>query len=259
MEYEEITLERVSRLPMPSPLPPSGGCCQGQSLSFVPAHGSLLPPSPPVTLPGAGRQRAAGGRPDSPPLLLPRATPGWASASQVAPTTHTLATTHPSSSPRSFLEGLRPRMAASGGERGWGSECWSPLKGGPWWQKLLAQAHLAAPRVNDSILFVNEVDVREVTHSAAVEALKEAGSIVRLYVMRRKPPAEKLMEIKLIKGPKGSNLSHLPTPPAQPVPSPLPRPKACSPGTRAPTSVLPLSRSWLQHRGGCREPAHPWR
>lgn len=54
-------------------------------------------------------------------------------------------------------------------------------------------------RVNDSILFVNEVDVREVTHSAAVEALKEAGSIVRLYVMRRKPPAEKLMEIKLIK------------------------------------------------------------
>lgn len=51
---------------------------------------------------------------------------------------------------------------------------------------------------------MNEVDVREVTHSAAVEALKEAGSIVRLYVMRRKPPAEKVMEIKLIKGPKGS-------------------------------------------------------
>ncbi|XP_022380255.1 disks large homolog 4 isoform X8 [Enhydra lutris kenyoni] len=62
-------------------------------------------------------------------------------------------------------------------------------------------------RVNDSILFVNEVDVREVTHSAAVEALKEAGSIVRLYVMRRKPPAEKLVEIKLIKGPKGLGFS----------------------------------------------------
>uniref|UniRef100_H0WPS3 Discs large MAGUK scaffold protein 4 n=1 Tax=Otolemur garnettii TaxID=30611 RepID=H0WPS3_OTOGA len=62
-------------------------------------------------------------------------------------------------------------------------------------------------RVNDSILFVNEVDVREVTHSAAVEALKEAGSIVRLYVMRRKPPAEKVMEIKLIKGPKGLGFS----------------------------------------------------
>lgn len=57
------------------------------------------------------------------------------------------------------------------------------------------------------------MDVREVTHSAAVEALKEAGSIVRLYVMRRKPPAEKLMEIKLIKGPKGNNPV---SPPAHP-------------------------------------------
>uniref|UniRef100_A0A3B3QFE5 Discs large MAGUK scaffold protein 4 n=1 Tax=Paramormyrops kingsleyae TaxID=1676925 RepID=A0A3B3QFE5_9TELE len=62
-------------------------------------------------------------------------------------------------------------------------------------------------RVNDSILFVNEVDVREVTHSQAVEALKEAGAIVRLYVMRRKPPAEKITEIKLIKGPKGLGFS----------------------------------------------------
>uniref|UniRef100_A0A8D0LBV4 Discs large MAGUK scaffold protein 4 n=1 Tax=Sphenodon punctatus TaxID=8508 RepID=A0A8D0LBV4_SPHPU len=62
-------------------------------------------------------------------------------------------------------------------------------------------------RVNDSILFVNDVDVREVTHSTAVEALKEAGSIVRLYVMRRKPVAEKMMEIKLIKGPKGLGFS----------------------------------------------------
>uniref|UniRef100_A0A8D2LCS4 Discs large MAGUK scaffold protein 4 n=1 Tax=Varanus komodoensis TaxID=61221 RepID=A0A8D2LCS4_VARKO len=62
-------------------------------------------------------------------------------------------------------------------------------------------------RVNDSILFVNDVDVREVTHSTAVEALKEAGSIVRLYVMRRKPLAEKVMEIKLIKGPKGLGFS----------------------------------------------------
>lgn len=39
-------------------------------------------------------------------------------------------------------------------------------------------------RVNDCILRVNEVDVRDVTHSKAVEALKEAGSIVRLYVKR---------------------------------------------------------------------------
>ncbi|KAM7160670.1 disks large homolog 1 isoform 1-T1 [Macrochelys suwanniensis] len=57
-------------------------------------------------------------------------------------------------------------------------------------------------RVNDCILRVNEVDVRDVTHSKAVEALKEAGSIVRLYVKRRKPVTEKIMEIKLVKGPK---------------------------------------------------------
>lgn len=59
------------------------------------------------------------------------------------------------------------------------------------------------------------------THSAAVEALKEAGSIVRLYVMRRKPPAEKIMEIKLIKGPKGSTRSITPrlvSPPPGPAP-----------------------------------------
>ncbi|KAL2079288.1 hypothetical protein ACEWY4_025032 [Coilia grayii] len=62
-------------------------------------------------------------------------------------------------------------------------------------------------RVNDSILFVNDVDVREVTHSLAVEALKEAGPIVRLYVLRRKPIAEKISEIKLIKGPKGLGFS----------------------------------------------------
>uniref|UniRef100_A0AAZ3QR30 Discs, large homolog 4a (Drosophila) n=1 Tax=Oncorhynchus tshawytscha TaxID=74940 RepID=A0AAZ3QR30_ONCTS len=61
--------------------------------------------------------------------------------------------------------------------------------------------------VNDSILFVNDVDVREVTHSLAVEALKEAGAIVRLYVLRRKPAAEKVTEIKLIKGPKGLGFS----------------------------------------------------
>ncbi|XP_051947359.1 disks large homolog 4 isoform X1 [Xyrauchen texanus] len=62
-------------------------------------------------------------------------------------------------------------------------------------------------RVNDCILFVNDVDVREVTHSFAVEALKEAGPIVRLYVLRHKPPAEKITDIKLIKGPKGLGFS----------------------------------------------------
>ncbi|XP_061835172.1 discs large homolog 1-like protein isoform X3 [Nerophis lumbriciformis] len=62
-------------------------------------------------------------------------------------------------------------------------------------------------RVNDVILRVNEVDVRDVTHSRAVEALKEAGSLVRLYVRRRKPLSEKVMEIKLVKGPKGLGFS----------------------------------------------------
>ncbi|XP_050926175.1 discs large homolog 1-like protein isoform X5 [Lates calcarifer] len=62
-------------------------------------------------------------------------------------------------------------------------------------------------RVNDVILRVNEVDVRDVTHSRAVEALKEAGSLVRLYVRRRKPVSEKMMEIKLVKGPKGLGFS----------------------------------------------------
>ncbi|KAG7274342.1 hypothetical protein CRUP_028663 [Coryphaenoides rupestris] len=73
-----------------------------------------------------------------------------------------------------------------------------------------AQLHPIAifvrPNVNDCILFVNDVDVREVTHSQAVEALKEAGAIVRLYVLRRKPAAEKVTEIKLIKGPKDNSI-----------------------------------------------------
>ncbi|XP_075427248.1 disks large homolog 1 isoform X6 [Ascaphus truei] len=62
-------------------------------------------------------------------------------------------------------------------------------------------------RVNDCILRVNDVDVHDVTHSKAVEALKEAGSIVRLYVRRRKPITEKIMEIQLVKGPKGLGFS----------------------------------------------------
>ncbi|XP_073808584.1 disks large homolog 1 isoform X19 [Danio rerio] len=62
-------------------------------------------------------------------------------------------------------------------------------------------------RVNDCILRVNDVDVRDVTHSNAVEALKEAGCIVRLYVRRRKPLSEKIMDVKLVKGPKGLGFS----------------------------------------------------
>nr|XP_049603665.1 discs large homolog 1-like protein isoform X7 [Syngnathus scovelli] len=62
-------------------------------------------------------------------------------------------------------------------------------------------------RVNDVILRVNEVDVRQVTHSRAVEALKEAGSLVRLYVRRRKFEADRVADIKLVKGPKGLGFS----------------------------------------------------
>uniref|UniRef100_A0A4W5QZS4 Discs, large homolog 2 (Drosophila) n=1 Tax=Hucho hucho TaxID=62062 RepID=A0A4W5QZS4_9TELE len=47
----------------------------------------------------------------------------------------------------------------------------------------------------------------EVSHSKAVEALKVAGSIVRLYVRRRRPMLETVIEIKLIKGPKGLGFS----------------------------------------------------
>ncbi|XP_041948716.1 disks large homolog 2 isoform X13 [Alosa sapidissima] len=62
-------------------------------------------------------------------------------------------------------------------------------------------------RVNDCILRVNDSDVSEVSHSKAVEALKVAGSIVRLYVRRRRPMLETVVEIKLIKGPKGLGFS----------------------------------------------------
>lgn len=69
--------------------------------------------------------------------------------------------------------------------------------------KAFTHVNLPPPflRVNDSILFVNDADVREVTHSEAVEVLKEAGPIVRLYILRRKH-----IEIKLIKGPKGARV-----------------------------------------------------
>ncbi|KAM4548329.1 disks large homolog 4-like isoform 3-T3 [Odontesthes bonariensis] len=62
-------------------------------------------------------------------------------------------------------------------------------------------------RVNDCIVRVNETDVREVTHSGAVEALKEAGGLVRLCIRRRRSLAERVMDIKLVKGPKGLGFS----------------------------------------------------
>uniref|UniRef100_A0A674KHP3 Discs large MAGUK scaffold protein 3 n=1 Tax=Terrapene triunguis TaxID=2587831 RepID=A0A674KHP3_9SAUR len=65
----------------------------------------------------------------------------------------------------------------------------------------------AACRVNDCVLRVNEVDVSEVVHSKAVEALKEAGPVVRLVVRRRQPPPETILEVNLMKGPKGLGFS----------------------------------------------------
>ncbi|XP_036970666.1 disks large homolog 1-like isoform X2 [Acanthopagrus latus] len=62
-------------------------------------------------------------------------------------------------------------------------------------------------RVNDCIVRVNEADVREVTHSGAVEALKEAGGLVRLCIRRRRSLTERIMDIKLVKGPKGLGFS----------------------------------------------------
>lgn len=63
--------------------------------------------------------------------------------------------------------------------------------------------NLSFRRVNDCVLRVNEVDVSEVVHSRAVEALKEAGPVVRLLVRRRQAPPETILEVNLLKGPKG--------------------------------------------------------
>lgn len=77
-------------------------------------------------------------------------------------------------------------------------------------------------RVNDCVLRVNEVDVSEVVHSRAVEALKEAGPVVRLVVRRRQPPPETIMEVNLLKGPKGV----APLVPSSNPPPPPPGPRS---------------------------------
>lgn len=64
-------------------------------------------------------------------------------------------------------------------------------------------------KVNDIILRVNDVNVVNVSHSVAVEALKRAGNRVELYIKRKRVPAqgahgnEELMEVELFKGTKG--------------------------------------------------------
>ncbi|CAG2101370.1 unnamed protein product [Medioppia subpectinata] len=66
-------------------------------------------------------------------------------------------------------------------------------------------------QVEDIILKVNEYDLVDVPHSAAVEALKRAGNRVHLLVKRRKlaqmPANYQLLEIELIKGNKGLGFS----------------------------------------------------
>ncbi|XP_050088167.1 disks large 1 tumor suppressor protein isoform X16 [Anopheles aquasalis] len=64
-------------------------------------------------------------------------------------------------------------------------------------------------QVNDCIVSVNDVQVANVTHGEAVDALKMAGDRVTLYIRRKRPPAEapKLEEIELVKGSKGLGFS----------------------------------------------------
>ncbi|CAG5117167.1 unnamed protein product, partial [Candidula unifasciata] len=62
-------------------------------------------------------------------------------------------------------------------------------------------------RLNDIILRVNNVDVSNTTHAAAVDALKHAGRKVVLYAKRLKTPSETVMEVELVKGNKGLGFS----------------------------------------------------
>jgi len=63
-------------------------------------------------------------------------------------------------------------------------------------------------KINDVILKVNDVSVVNVPHSAAVEALKRAGNLVRLNVRRRRAVRSgHVIEIELTKGNKGLGFS----------------------------------------------------
>ncbi|XP_039288437.1 disks large 1 tumor suppressor protein isoform X5 [Nilaparvata lugens] len=64
-------------------------------------------------------------------------------------------------------------------------------------------------KVNDVILKVNEVSVVDVPHSAAVDALKNAGNKVKLFVRRKTHGIQNMAihEIELLKGPKGLGFS----------------------------------------------------
>ncbi|XP_055938918.1 disks large 1 tumor suppressor protein-like isoform X2 [Argiope bruennichi] len=61
-------------------------------------------------------------------------------------------------------------------------------------------------QVNDIILKVNDVDLIDIPHSVAVDALKRAGNMVHLLVKRRRVSPQ-IVEIELIKGNKGLGFS----------------------------------------------------
>ncbi|XP_035709723.1 disks large 1 tumor suppressor protein isoform X3 [Folsomia candida] len=64
-------------------------------------------------------------------------------------------------------------------------------------------------RIGDVIARVNNVSVVDVTHASAVDALKRAGSTVRLHVKRKRPKmaGPRFLEIELLKGNKGLGFS----------------------------------------------------
>ncbi|XP_076323912.1 disks large 1 tumor suppressor protein-like isoform X3 [Tachypleus tridentatus] len=61
--------------------------------------------------------------------------------------------------------------------------------------------------VDDIILKVNDVDLVDVPHSVAVDALKRAGNTVHLFVKRRRPHHSHIVTVELAKGNRGLGFS----------------------------------------------------
>ncbi|XP_076312458.1 disks large homolog 1-like isoform X3 [Tachypleus tridentatus] len=62
-------------------------------------------------------------------------------------------------------------------------------------------------QVDDIILKVNDVELIDVPHSVAVDALKRAGNTVQLFVKRRRLHHSHVLTIKLVKGKRGLGFS----------------------------------------------------
>lgn len=219
--YEGVTRD-LPRVPLgsscPAPLPwspaPPGPFPIARSLQYRDAHGPLPPASclQPPLLPSL-RQALA-------PILSP------AACSRIQPFPSFPISTRVTSwgpAPTASHFGRDPALTLAG--QNLASLSSSPLHKGLRGRRRVAEVSrggwhgLAVPqgsseppcacRVNDCVLRVNDVDVSEVVHSKAVEALKEAGPVVRLVVRRRQPPPETIMEVNLMKGPKGELLTLL--------------------------------------------------